>query len=174
MVYAQKAMYDPADKTAQRLLPKDLDKDVMYPIFQAELEPDVYLFGFDLNIDTARGHRGDENPATNPGYFFVLRERPGQIRFGLDDFTDDLGNTDLMPLSGPLDSWNDLSWEHTVNNKQALQSYHLDFKKNLTTVAPAAGEPNAVWKSNSADMAWILYQNPVIFARHAGEMLPEE
>ncbi len=174
MVYAQKAMYDPADKNAQRVLPKNLDKDVMYPIFQAELEPDVYLFGFDLDIDTARGHRGDENPATNPGYFFVLRERPGQIRFGLDDFTDDLGNTDLMPLSGPLDSWNDLSWEHTVNNKQALQSYHLDFKKNLTTVAPAAGEPNAVWKSNSADMAWILYQNPVIFARHAGEMLPEE
>ncbi|WP_339711914.1 hypothetical protein [uncultured Kriegella sp.] len=174
MVYAQKAIYDPANKTAQRLLPKDLDKDVMYPIFQAELEPDVYLFGFDLDIDTARGHRGDENPATNPGYFFVLRERPGQIRFGLDDYTDDLGNTDLMPPSGPLDSWNDLSWEHTVNSKAALQSYHLDFKKNLTTVAPPPGEPNAAWKSNAADMAWILYQNPVIFARHAGEMLPED
>lgn len=174
MVYAQKAIYDPADKTAQRILPKDLDKDVLYPIFQAELEPDVYLFGFDLDIDTARGLRGDDNPANNPGYFFVLRERPGQIRFGLDDFTDDLGNTDLMPPSGPLDSWNDLSWEHTVNNKEALQNYHLDFKKNLTTVAAPAGEPNAAWKSNAADMAWILYQNPVIFARHAGEMLPEE
>ncbi len=175
MVYAQKAIYDPDNKKKNpRTLPQDLDKDVMYPLFTAELEPDVYLFGFDLSIEKARGQRGNENPANNPGYFFVLRERPGQIRFGLDDYTDELGNTDLMPPAGPLESWNDLSWEHTVNNKQALESYHLDFKKNLTIDAPPPGEPHALWKSNSADLAWILYQNPVLFARHAGEMLPED
>ena len=33
-------------------------------------------------------------------------------------------------------------------------------------------EPNPTWGDNSADMAFILYQTPVIFARHAAEMLP--
>lgn len=173
MVYAQKAIYGSPRATSQRTLPRDLDKDVQYPVFQAELEPDVYLFGFDLSIEKARGHRGDEDPATNPGYFFVLRERPGQTTFGLDDYADDLGNTDAMPPPGPLQSWNDLSWEHTVSNKNDLENYHLDFHKNLTIETPPAGTPHAKWKSNAADLAWILYQNPVIFARHAGEMLPE-
>ncbi len=30
------------------------------------------------------------------------------------------------------------------------------------------------WASNAAEVASILYQDPVLFARHAGEMLNEE
>jgi hypothetical protein len=39
---------------------------------------------------------------------------------------------------------------------------------------PDPDEPLPEWGSNAADMASILYQNPVIFARHSAEMLPEE
>jgi hypothetical protein len=46
-------------------------------------------------------------------------------------------------------------------------------EKSLTVTDPVDGNPHPVWGSNSADLASILYQNPVIFARHAAEMLPE-
>ena len=176
MVYAQKAQYDPTDPTEPRKLPSDINADIMYPIFSAELEPDITLFGFSLTEETARGDRV-EDPATNtstlnPGWFFVFKERPGQIKFGLDDFTGPTGETDVMPAGNP-ETWNDLSWEHLVNDREELKNFQVNPGKNISVNSPPAGEPNPVWGDNSADMASILYQNPVIFARHAGEMLPE-
>lgn len=189
MVYAQRAVYNEADKTI-RELPKDedgnvgLDIDIEHPIFSAALEPDIFLFGFNLREDEAKGQRApDFNTDTsgmNAGYFFVFRERPGQTRFGLDVFTDDLGNLVDPPLTDPLEEWNDLSWQHLVSNADDLEEFLLlDYDPNSPPVGSAISletvptdEPNPNWGDNSADMAFILYQTPVIFARHAGEMLP--
>lgn len=190
MIYAQKAVYNDDDKTI-RELPKDadgnvgLDMDITYPIFSAALEPDIFLFGFNLREDEAKGQRApDFNTDTsgmNAGYFFVFRERPGQTRFGLDVFTDDLGNRIDPPITAPLEEWNDLSWQHLVSSADSLEQFHLlDYDPNSPPAGSTIGletaptdEPNPTWGDNSADMAFILYQTPVIFARHAAELLPE-
>ena len=45
---------------------------------QAHPTDDIYFFGFDLTIDEVKGTGGD------PGWYFVLQERPGEARFGLE------------------------------------------------------------------------------------------
>ena len=175
MIYAQKASYDSDDPSKARTLPSQIDQNnALFPIFTAELEPDIFLFGFQLTTEEAKGERA-HSPSTNtnnmnPGWFFVFRERPGQIKFGLDDYADQDGDTDIMPDSNP-DTWNDLSWEHLVASKDELNHYVIDLNTSIAISSPPADRPTPNWAANSADMASILYQNPVIFARHADEML---
>jgi hypothetical protein len=176
IVYAQKAAYDPTDAAKQRILAEPADEtNVRFPIFSAELEPDIFLFGFALGVEEARGERirtHFQNPAgKNPGWFFAFKERPGQTKFGLDDHQDPIGGT-TMPAGAPA-TWPDLTWEHLANAPADLNEFSLNFSKNIAITAPPAGQPNPVWAANAADMASILFQNPVIFARHADEMLED-
>jgi hypothetical protein len=100
-----------------------------------------------------------------------LKERPGQVNFGLDDLTDEHGNDNIMPSPGQKpDDWNDLAWEYLVNSKNDLQQYHITFNKSIT-ITNNGQQP--VWGTNAADMAAILLQDPALLARHAAEMLPE-
>lgn len=171
-VYAQKAQFkDPSAPDAPReLADASVEGNILVPVFMAELDPDIYLFGFDLDTDEARG---DSDDASKPGWFFVLRERPGQIRFGLDDWTP-LDNTQPSFPTGDPDNWNDLSWEHFVNTASDLDEYQLDATHTFNADAGSENTPRATWGKNAADIAYILYQNPVMFARHAQEMLPDE
>ena len=170
-VYAQKAKFKNtnAPDAPRALADPSVADNLKVPVFMAELDPDIYLFGFDLDIDEAKG---DSSDATKPGWFFCLRERPGQIRFGLDDWTPANPAEPAFPTSDPA-NWNDLSWEHLVNAPEDLQQYHVDALHAFTAGTGADNSPLAVWGKNSADMAYILYQNPVLFARHAQEMLPD-
>ncbi|HSO87029.1 MAG TPA: hypothetical protein VLQ91_10785 [Draconibacterium sp.] len=170
-VYAQKAVYkDVAQPDVPRTLAdSSVEGNIKVPVFLAELEPDIYLFGFDLDVEEAKG---DSSDASKPGWFFVLRERPGQIRFGLDDWTPAYPDEPDFPDSDP-DNWNDLSWEHLVNEASDLDAYHIDALHTFAGNVGSENSPLAVWGKNSADMAYILYQNPVLFARHAQEMLPD-
>jgi hypothetical protein len=170
-VYAQKAEFkDPGNPDAPRALADAaIDSNLKVPVFMAELDPDIYLFGFDLDADEAKG---DSEDATKPGWFFVLRERPGQIRFGLDDWTPVNPEDPDFPTGDPA-NWNDLSWEHLVNNATELNSYHVNALHPFSAGTGSENSPLAVWGKNAADMAYILYQNPVLFARHAQEMLPD-
>lgn len=174
IIYAQQASYDPDDPTLDRQLPDDItEENTLFPVFSAELEPDIFLFGFQLSVEEAKGERvynpDIDTSNLNPGWFFVFRERPGQIKFGLDDYADELGDEDAMPEGDPA-TWNDLSWEHLVDAKADLASFVINFSKNVVITQPSDDDPNPEWGNNSADMASILYQNPVIFARHAAEM----
>ena len=54
------------------------------PLYEAKVDPDIYFFGFDLTAEDAQGGTG-EDPTDDPGWFFVIKERPGEPRFGLDD-----------------------------------------------------------------------------------------
>jgi len=170
-VYAQKAVFkninDP--EVPRTLSDASVAGNIKVPVFMAELDPDIYLFGFDLDTDEAKG---DSQDASKPGWFFVLRERPGQIRFGLDDWTPVDPDDPEFPTEEPA-NWNDLSWEHLVNAASELDKYHIDALHSFSSVAGSENTPRATWGKNSADMAYILYQNPVLFARHAQEMLPE-
>lgn len=185
MVYAQAASYDTTNPMLPRKLPATITTaNTKFPLFKAELKPDITLFGFDLTAEIANGHRittpGESTAGKNPGWFFVFKERPGQIQFGLDNYTTETGDTSQMPPGSPA-TWNDFTWEHLVAQKTALDNFQLNFSKSISITGAATTEVKSkynnevpLWASNSAEIASILYQDPVLFARHAGEMLNEE
>jgi hypothetical protein len=157
IVYAQEAEWPDGDTSRPRRPAPD--GQVLHPTFSGTLAPGVAIWGFQLSEDTARGHRRtdpvDPTPE-RPGFFFVLKERPGQVRFGLDDETPETGRR----------TWDDLAWD-AITFPDGTS--HLRLAANaLTTTDPQ----DAAWARTSADMAAILFQSPVLYARHAEELLP--
>jgi hypothetical protein len=140
------------------------------PLYEAKVEPDIYFLGFDLSVAEALGGTG-EAPRDRPGWFFVIRERPGEPRFGFHE-----------SRTGPIKTVNDLSWDDALPdgapgayvhasrladlqldpldaNDADKQAQHDDDEKVIA--APVSG---ARW-------AYLLYQPPVMVAMHAAELL---
>ena len=53
------------------------------PLYEAKADPDITFLGFDLTAEEVQGGSGEPGD-TDPGWFFVIKERPGEPRFGLD------------------------------------------------------------------------------------------
>jgi hypothetical protein len=141
------------------------------PLYEAKVEPDIYFFGFDLTAAAAKGGTG-ANPTDDPGWFFVIKERPGEPRFGLD----------TGAPQPNLTVWNDLSWADVLPGAG-------DYIPIPTTtaafslVAPDASEPEKADQyaedrlvpygsaMSAADFAYVLFQAPALVAVHAAEML---
>ena len=155
VIYAQKAKFPEGSDPSTD--PRERDTEKKYPVFSAEIEPDIHFFGFELNAVDARGDRENEDP----GWFFVIQERPGEIRFGTD-----VPGSEAKPAE-----WNDLN----VNNA-AFSGEHLNASNDAVTTSPVNGNVingKAVrWGFNATNMAQILYQNPVLLAVHSDEMIP--
>jgi hypothetical protein len=147
--------------------------DVRTPLYRARVEPDVHFLGFNLTEEVARGDTGPD--AQDPGWFFVLKERPGEPRFGLDVDSD-------LPDTG-LRLWTDLAWEHVLPEPDGTPQF-LRIDRSFTLVPPPAGSPQELldqhaedrgvrWATdtNAADLAYVLYQTPVLVAVHAAELL---
>jgi hypothetical protein len=131
----------------------------MFPNFTAELEPDVGIFAFDLDADEARG-----STSGDAGWFFVLKERPGQPRFGADD-----------GAAGALEDWNDFTYNHLTFPAETPELLRIagNTGASLTPTSQDPTRPTAArWGRSSADLAYALLQAPVLYARHAAEMLP--
>jgi hypothetical protein len=186
VIYAHRAAWErngtEIDKTKPRKLapltaaqeaapPRDLLKT---PLYEAKVDPDIYFFGFDLTAKKARG--GDiVNGEEDPGWFFVIKERPGEPRFGLD-----LPNEAPQPA---INTWNDLAWSDVMTDTSPDPGTTLRLgEKTVTLTDPGAGSLEKVqydedrrfaWKgdTHAAELAYILYQVPVLMAVHAGEML---
>lgn len=120
-----------------------------YPIFSAKIDPDITFLGFELTEDEARGG------TVHKGWYFCIKEPVTGPRFGMDLAPDD-GNT-IPPVS-----WNDLHWGHMNNNVL------IDLTDKTFPDAAVDGH----WGKNSAQMAAILYQVPVLVAIHATQLLP--
>jgi hypothetical protein len=150
---------------------------VKTPLYQAKVEPDIYFFGFDLTAMEARGGTGDDpSDKEKPGWFFVIKERPGEPRFGLD--IEHAGKKDEWQI------WDDLAWPDV---QPGLAGTYLEINRSFTLTAPNPGadaegparleqhneDRDIRWdvNTNSADLAYILYQVPVLVAVHASEML---
>jgi hypothetical protein len=142
---------------------------VKTPLYQAKVEPDIYFLGFDLTVEEARGESGDK-PDDDAGWFFVIKERPSEPRFGLDTGT-----------GSALAVWNDLNWATALPaGRRFLPSVRAAALK-VPAGAPADLDKIPQWNedkfvewgpnSSSADLAYILYQAPVLVATHAAEML---
>lgn len=169
VIYAQKAKWvdDPEDNTSPPRKIRVLDEsnpndNLKEPIFKAEIEPDLRFLGFNL---TASVVKGDPTPPTssgeqgNPGWFFVIQERPGEPRFGLD--------IDQTTPPTPTE-WNDLAWNH-FGDPATIKLIDVSSVPNINiTDTP---DKEITWGSNAADMAYIFYQVPVMVAVHADDML---
>jgi hypothetical protein len=180
VIYAQRAAWAMKDGQIDSSQPRTLvpvteaeldaaPRDrIRTPLYQAKLEPDIYFLGFDLTVEQARGgtgaHRGDD-----PGWFFILKECPGEPRFGLD-----------LSRDGPIAVWNDLTWADVAAEDEFLR-VDPPALPVLTEPPAAASEVHDQWADDravrwdanvtSADLAYILFQAPVLVAIHAGEFL---
>jgi hypothetical protein len=154
---------------------KQSEWDPRTPIFSGRLDPDISFLGFELATDAAVGETIPESGDPDDlGWFFVLEERVGETRFGLDtagraDYgavpggieTGSEGNRATTELgadafeSGAEAGWNALSWGHLVEDAEAL-----DAKKHVrvTEDGPAGGDgdPWAVrageeWNAGTSD-----------------------
>jgi hypothetical protein len=146
---------------------------VLTPLFEAEVGPDIRFFGFDLTATKAKGGTG-EKPGDDPGWFFVIKQRPGEPRFGLD--------TEQAPT---IQVWNDLSWP-TIQPKPPGANIEIaTAPATLAVTDPGSSDEKypqylndkvVKWDRNamsSAELAYIFFQAPVLVGVHASEMLPK-
>ena len=179
VVYAQRAEWNRKDGKIYRTLvtPQEGIEPsydiIRTPLYEAKVDPEIYFFGFDLEVDEARGGlivNGEEDP----GCFFVIKERPGEPHFGLD-LPKDFQNT--------LYTWNDLSWSDVFNECASGKYLRLGEKEIKDLVDPGKSDTNKQaqflddnnfdWylDTHAAELAYILFQTPVLMAVHAAEML---
>ena len=173
-IYAQQAQWG-ADKRANRLVLSDetgelfavnkQDPRLRFPLYRAKVAPDIHFIGFDLTLDDVRGDlRLEETAAARAtidvkklGWFFVLQEVIGEPRFGMD--------VDA-PVEPGASKWDNLSWVHIdLAGGQTIDVAKV-LKPGLT-----GNDGGVKWGANAADMAFILYQKPVMVAVHGRNML---
>lgn len=120
----------------------------IFPIFRVTLPTDMTFFGFPFDPVDARTK------------FFIIEERVGEVRFGLDTSTD-----------VPLNHWNDLAWWHFGLH----ESYGAYLDAGTLNNQPGTTEDKE-WTNNSssATRAWITMQKPVRVAIHGSQMIPDD
>ena len=136
----------------------DMKTELKFPIFKADVDPDIKFFGFDLTIPQAIGAENPQKETDDWGYYFVIQQIPGEPRFGMDIQFD--------PDNPGHPTWDDLSWD-----KYSPVKTFISTTVKPTLIPQGTGESINQWGGNSAQMAYILYQKPVMIAVHAKEML---
>jgi len=160
LVFAQKAVAAPAGdedsddgiQIERELSEADFRQKVKFPLYRAEVSPDIKFFGFDLTEGRATGAI-PASDSDNLGWYFVIMQAPGSPVFGMD-IAFNQGDDGL--------SWDDLSWEN----------FTTEIKFITKTAAPVIQPPDPItWAADSASMAYILFQKPNMVAVHAKKML---
>ena len=172
VIYAQKAFDDGHGNHVLHendLTPAQFDIELKFPLFRAEIEPDLCFFGFDLTIEKAKGAvESNDFPGDKHGWFFVIQEVPGEPRFGMDISYEPTKDPDNDPTNDPPDTWNNLAWnlfgpsEPSFVKRFPPPKFHRPGSAELT---------DHLWGGSSAQMAYCLFQTPVMVAVHATEML---
>lgn len=155
-IFAQKAIagQDPEQPEIDRDLDNAEFKDhIRFPLYKAEIAPDIKFFGFDLTVEQARGT--DPTPPFNDdlGWFFMVQQVPGEPQFGMDIHFD-AGSDGL--------SWDDLAWDQFDDDVKFIKG---------SVPPPMDPEQQFKWGSDAATMAYILFQKPNLVAVHAKDML---
>jgi hypothetical protein len=185
VIYAHRAKWHTddsgsVDKSKARLLDPPYEElgenpsrdKIRTPLYEAKIEPDIYFFGFDLTAEDIIGESGDH--PDDPGWFFIVKERPGEPRFGLD-----------VDQQTEINVWNDFSWKDVL--PPGTEDHFLKFDSSFLLVEPDANSPKrdqykedssggdekVSWdaNTNSAEAAYILFQTPVLIAIHGAELL---
>jgi hypothetical protein len=142
------------------------------PLYEAKVDPDIYFFGFDLTIAEAQGGTG-KNPTDDPGWFFVIKQRPGEPRFGLE-----LTRVDVNPEVFVELTWTDVMPGGSVG--QFLPSNAIGMFALTKPTLPDPDDKTSQYTDDeevdtaaisSARWAYILFRSPVMIAVHADQML---
>ncbi len=188
---------DPTKERTLMPIPSDQQDNppttiIKSPLYEAKVEPDIYFFGFDLGVCKANGGTGKVEDKVDArcekegvqwddaGWFFVIKERPGEPRFGLD--IGEGGNIE----ENKIKLWNDLSWGDLTPEVEkggfiqiSNQTPTITANRNLEgdddeKIPQQQEDDNIRWHEDmsSAELAYILYQVPVLVGVHASEMLP--
>jgi hypothetical protein len=134
----------------------EMKDEIKFPLFKAEVDPDLKFLGFDLTIEQAQGADKPQTETDDWGWYFVIQQVPGEPRFGMD--------IAFSPEAGQPVTWNNLAWD-----KCTTTNGFIDAKKQLDPAFQPAERDK--WGDNSAFMAYALYRQPVMIAVHAKEML---
>ena len=115
------------------------------PIFSARIEPDYVLLGFNLGVQEVKGD------TQNAGWFFVMKERAGDVHFGLD-----------LKADKTVAIQTDPSWEKLaeVGENQCIQADSPKF-----IALPRFGK-------RADQIASMLWQQPFMLLVHASRLLP--
>jgi hypothetical protein len=173
VIYAQKAIDDGQGNNVireQDPTPLEFDREFKFPLFRAEIDPDLRFFGFDLTTEKAKGTVPSNGFAATDthGWFFVIQEVPGEPRFGMDIAYEATQDSDNDPANDPRDTWNNLAWNLFGPTEPAF------VKRSPPPVFPRPGSQDLnahLWARSSAELAYSLFQMPVMVAVHASEML---
>jgi hypothetical protein len=175
IIYAQRARWgehaDDAlelhlwDETGEKSEADPQDENIRFPLYKAKVGPDIHFTGFDLTIREVRGHKNLAEtaeakasiPADELGWFFVIKQVVGEPRFGLDEHA---------AAEPSEEKWDNLAWDNLGADVKVI-----DVAAPLAPDPPGTNPAGAAWGANSADMAFILYQKPVLVAVHGREML---
>lgn len=173
VIFAQKAVKDGDDKKIlEDLSDQNLfKKHVRFPLYQAEIKPDIKLLGFDLTIEEASGEDKTAGFNDKLGWYFIIAEVPGEPHFGMDVTYNP--NEPGGPGEPAKFTWNDLSWEN-FNQDLAFVRHDIAPKNAANPFRrfiPPNDQKTGTWGRSSADMATILFQRPVMVAIHSTEML---
>jgi hypothetical protein len=173
LVYAQKAHIarGPDGKVRPYEEPKlapveseaDMRAEIKFPTFRAKVDPDIRFYGFDLSVAEARGADKPQAETDDWGYYFVIQQLPGAPRFGMD-----IGFEPDDSAATPL-TWDDIGWGLFPDDMAFVDTERRPDSPPFTPAGP--GENLSQWGSDSARMAAILFQKPVMIAVHAKEML---
>jgi len=180
VIYAQKARWQTPGGQIDPALPRTFEAQgpeatwLRTPLYEAKAPPDITFLGFDLTAEEVQGGSGDPGD-TDPGWYFVIKERPGEPRFGLD--------IDSAPR---LVTWNDLAWPDVFDATEDGGFLQVGAGSPTLSVVPAqAGDETDLtnvqhpedaqisWRPNmnAAELAYILYQVPVLVGVHGSEIL---
>ena len=156
VIMAQKAIPDPLG--LDPIIDTDLNEiefntQVKFPLYKAEILPDIKFFGFDLTIDQAKGTATSPGFPDDLGWFFIIQQMPGEPRFGMD----------INSTGNPATSWDDLAWDQFGST--------IPFIKGAVKPSIDPEPESAKWGTDAAEMAYILFQKPSMVAVHAKDML---
>ena len=100
-----------------------------------------------------------------------MKERPGEPRFGFDETS-----------AAPVVVWSDLGWDRVAMSGQFISPTGGTPPVIPQTTPAGQGEKDAQrtddfrvrWDgaAGASELAYIMYQAPVLVAVHAAEMLP--
>lgn len=138
--------------------------NVAFPMFRVPLKDNLMALAFQLTTGQVAGDLlpdGNPDPAGDAGWFFMFKERTGELKFGLDT---DPGTTTFTRF-GSTHSTDDLHWGQVIDPTGATADQHIPIGTTVTLAN------QYVWGESSAEMACILQQKPFILGFHASSLI---
>lgn len=170
-VFAARAQWRQENETGRWFRDVAADAEQRGPVLAGELAPGIVFYGFDLDVDQARGAALGTPGRGDPGWFFVLEEQPRGIRFGLDN-PDRVGGEVRGRGVAPA-SWDDLTWANVASADAQEAPTFVDLAATpwlRSAALPGAGGTDE-WGTDAAGQARITVQRPVQLKVHASAML---